>query len=121
MAVTGFHVSSFWGWSENETASGTTDVEVSPSSVYATAMIDGLTVANNAFLWSGILEYRTRNPKTGKKTTHSVGNLNWSFSLADWIVDNNVDRITFAMGIWDTGGGNFSSRLDAVHQIWFFD
>ena len=60
MAVTGFHVSGMSGWSENQTASGTADVECSPSNVYATAMITAIGVANNSFLWSGILEYRTK-------------------------------------------------------------
>ena len=121
MAVTGFHVDSFWGWSQNETASGTSDIECSPSNVYATAMVTAIGVQNNSFLWSGILEYRTKNPKTGKQKTVTVGNLNWSFSLAEYIVDSNVDRVTFALGVWDTGGGIFSSRVDSVHQLWFYE
>lgn len=50
-----------------------------------------------------------------------VGTTNESFGLAEVIIDNNVDRVTFALAVWETGGGDFGARADAVHQVWFYD
>jgi hypothetical protein len=121
MAVWGFYVDTFWGWSENELASGTDDIEFPPANAYATAMLTGIGVANNSFLFSGIVEYRRRDPNTGQEQTVTAGVLDPSFSLAEVIIDSNVDRVTFGLGVWDTGGGDFSSRADSVHQVWLYD
>ncbi|HYV72896.1 MAG TPA: hypothetical protein VFB24_01440 [Candidatus Binatia bacterium] len=121
MAVWGFYVDSYWVYSENETASYTDDFNFSPNNVYATAMLTGVLVANNSFLFSGILEYQKRDPNTGQEQVVPVGTTNESFGLAEVIIDNNVDRVTFALAVWDTGGGDFGARADAVHQVWFYD
>jgi len=121
MSVWGFYVDSWDGWSQNETASWTDDFNFSPASVYATAMLTGILATNNSFLFSGIVEYRKKNPKTGKHTTVRAGTLGLSFGLGELIIDQNVDRVTFGLGVWDTGGGDWPSRADAVHQVWLYD
>jgi hypothetical protein len=121
MAVWGFYADSRYGWAQNESATWTDDFEFAPANVYATAMLTGILVSNNGFLYSGIAEYRTKNPKTGKHKVVSTGHLDTTFGIAEVIIENNVDRVTFGMGIWDQGGGDWPSRADAVHQVWLYD
>jgi hypothetical protein len=63
MAVTGFYADTKYGWAQNESATWTDDFEIAPANVYATAMLTGILVSNDGFLYSGIVEYRTKNPK----------------------------------------------------------
>jgi hypothetical protein len=119
MPVSGCYFDSFHGWSQNQTASGTDDFEIPPSNILATAMLTGVLMSNDGFVFSGILEYRRRDPNTGVDQVITVGNLGTSFSLAETVLDSNVDSVTFALGVWDVGGGDFGTRGDVVHQIWF--
>lgn len=119
MSVSGCYFGSYWGWSQNETASGTDDFEIPPSNIMATAMMTAMGATNDGWVFSGILEYRKRDPNTGTDQVITPGTLAESFSLADIVVDSNVDSVTFALGVWDFGEGTFATRGDVVHQIWF--
>jgi hypothetical protein len=119
MSVSGCYFDSYWGWSQNEAASGTEDFEIPPSNIMATAMMTGMAATNDGWVFSGILEYRKRDPNTGTDQVITPGTLSKSFSLADIVVDSNVDSVTFALGVWDFGEGTFATRGDVVHQIWF--
>ena len=119
MPVNGCYFDSFYGWSQNETASGTDEFEIPPSNILATAMLTAVGMTNDGWVFSGILEYRKRDPNTGVDQTITVGDLGTSFSLAETVQDSNVDSVTFALGVWDQGGGDFPTRGDVVHQIWF--
>ena len=121
MAVWGFYTDSLGGWSNNKLASLTDDFIFPAANVYATTNLTGIAVMNNSFVFAGILEYRTTNPKTGKHTVVSVGTLNASLSLANAVIDENVDRVTFGLGIWDTGGGDFNTAVNSVNQVWLFE
>lgn len=119
MSVSGCYYGSYWGWSEDESASGTVDFEIPPSNIMATAMMTAMAATNDGWVFSGILEYRKRDSNTNTDQVVQAGTLAESFSLADIVVDSNVDSVTFALGVWDFGEGTFATRGDVVHQIWF--
>lgn len=121
MKLTGFITDSKWAWANNKAESGTDDFNFSPSSAYATSALTQLLETNNSWVFTGIVEYRTKNPKTGKHKTVKVGNLNLSLDLAGEIVDNKVDRVTFGFAAWDTGGGDWPTNMSSVNQVWLYE
>ena len=78
MKVTGFYADSKWAWASNKAESATDDFEFPAANVYATSSLTALLETNNSWVFTGIVEYRKKNPKTGKHTTVKVGNLNLS-------------------------------------------
>ena len=119
MPVSGCFFDSYHGASVDEGASGTDDFEIPPSNILATAMLTAVGMSNDGIIFSGILEYRKRDPNTGTEQTITAGDVSTSFSLAETVMDSNVDRVTFALAVWDFGNGDFGTRGDVVHQIWF--
>ena len=121
MSISGFSVDTKWVWANNEAYSLSDDFEFPAANVYATSALTGLLETKNSWVFTGIVEYRKKNPKTGKHTTVKVGDLSLSLDLAGQIVDENVDRVTFGLAAWDTGGGDFATNANSINQIWFYD
>jgi len=120
MKVTGFCVDSGDLWAANTNQSATHDFEFPPGNVYATAALTALFETNSSWVYTGVLEYRKKNPKTGKHKTVKVGNLNISLDLAGEIVDNHVDRVTFGLAAWDTGGSDWPTSVSSIIQVWLY-
>jgi|SRR5215469_14733765 hypothetical protein len=121
MKVTNFYADSKYAWANNEAYSFTDDFVFPVANVYATSALTALLETNNSWVFTGIVEYRTKNPKTGKHKTVRVGNLNLSLDLAGAIVDNHVDRVTFGLAAWDTGGGDFDTNVSSINQVWVYE
>ncbi|HEY4901434.1 MAG TPA: hypothetical protein VIH91_11515 [Terriglobales bacterium] len=121
MQVTGFFADSKWAWASNKAESATDDFEFPAANVYATSALTALLETNNSWVFAGIVEYRKKNPKTGKHKTVKVGNINLSLDLAGVIIDENVDRVTFGLAAWDTGGGDWPTNVSSVNQVWIYE
>lgn len=121
MTVTGFYADTQWAYANNEAYSRTDDFEFSAANVLATSALTALLETNNSWVFTGIVEYRKKNKKTGKHTTVKVGNLNLSLDLAGEIIDQNVDRVTFGLAVWDTGGGDFDTNANSINQVWLYE
>jgi hypothetical protein len=121
MKMTGILTHPKWAWADGKAESATDDFHFSPSSVYATSALTGLLETNNSWVFCGIVEYRTKNPKTGKHKKVKVGHLKRSLDLAGDIIDQNVDRVTFGFAAWDTGGGDWPTNMTCVNQVWLYE
>ena len=121
MSVWGFYADSLSGWASHKTGSLSDDFVFPAANVYATSMLTGILATNDSFVFAGIVEYRKVDPNSGGHTTVPVGDLNISLDLGGVIIDQNVDRITFGMGVWDTGGGDFDTQVNSVNQVWLYE
>jgi hypothetical protein len=92
------------------------DVDISPSTVYAfTAVQAFLDFDSDNYVFSGIASYRTRDPKSGKHTTHDVGK-NQTNGEVPAIYDDNVDSVTFLWGL----GADGTFTADVSFQIFMW-
>jgi hypothetical protein len=121
MTVSGCYWNSKWAGASNETETATWDYEIPPSTIFATSTLSTVIMSNQGFAGSGILEYRKRNQKTGIDKVITVGSFSGLLTqdLASAIWDSNVDSVTFAMMVWDTGAGApESTGANVVQQMW---
>lgn|ERR1700677_2187415 len=119
MAVNGCYFNSFNGWAYNEGASGTQDFEIPPGTILATSTLVGVEMAQDGMAYSGILEYRKRDPNTGIDQVITVGNTATANGLAPTVLDSDVDSVTFAINVVDFGEGDFGTGISVLNQIWF--
>ena len=122
MSANGIFIDSFDAFALNETPTFTDDFEIPPSTVVASTSLTSVAMTNDGWVFSGILEFRKRNPKTGKDHVNVVGTLDVSFSLAKIVADNHVDSVTFGLGVWDFGGSglDFATTVQGTNQVWVF-
>jgi len=121
MPIDALFFSTMDGWAQNQVGTQTEDFEIPPSTIYATATLTGLATTNDGNMWSGIVEYRKRDPKTGKDQVHIVGDISSTLDLPGAVFDTHVDSVTFGLGVNDYGEGNFTTSAFTVHQILVFD
>jgi len=122
MSANGIFIDSFDAFAFNETPTFTDDFEIPPSTIVASTSLTSVAMTNDGWVFSGILEFRKRNPKTGKDHVNVVGTLGVSFSLAKIVADNHVDSVTFGLGVWDFGGSrlDFATTVQGTNQVWVF-
>jgi len=69
--------------------------------------------ADDAWIFSGIVAYRTRNSE-GVDTVHPVGQTGHD-GVADFMNDQSVDSVTFG---WGVGGDTFRFDANINMEVW---